>query len=229
MCKKSESISNLAMALVKFNSEVSKVSKDAENPFFKNNYASLDNIIDEVRPILQKNGLSILQLPGGDGENIIMKTMILHESGEWIESDPLIMKPIKNDPQAVGSAITYARRYSLAAILSLNTGEDDDGNKATHQTNPNAPKGSYNQSNQQSNKSTNHQTQQSSGQTGSSDVKLASEAQIKMLRAKMNSAGFKDVGPINSFLDMSLSSITELPMAKVNELIKYLDECKQSV
>lgn len=128
---KSESIKNLAVALTKFNGEVSKIAKDANNPFFKNKYATLDTIIDEIRPILQKNGLSIMQIPGGDGENVVMKTLLIHESGEWIESEPLIMKPVKNDPQAVGSCMTYARRYSLAAFLSLNTGEDDDGNKAS--------------------------------------------------------------------------------------------------
>jgi hypothetical protein len=132
MCNKSESIKEIATALANFNGEVSKISKDAKNPFFKNNYATLDNIVEEVRPILTKYGLSILQFPGGDGENVIMKTMLLHESGEWIESDPLIMKPVKNDPQAFGSCVTYARRYSLNSFLSLNTGEDDDGNKASH-------------------------------------------------------------------------------------------------
>lgn len=129
---KSETISELAKALVKFNGEVSRVSKDANNPFFKNSYATLDQIIDEVRPILNKHGLSIMQFPSGDGDHVTLKTLILHESGEWIESDPISMKPVKNDPQSVGSAITYARRYSLSAFLSLNTGEDDDGNKATH-------------------------------------------------------------------------------------------------
>lgn len=134
MCKKSESITNLAVALVKFNSEVQKVGKNAENPFYKNNYATLDNIIDEVRPVLTKHGLAVMQIPGGDGEKVIMKTLLVHESGEWIESDPLVMKPVKNDPQAVGSCVTYARRYSLAGFLSLNTGEDDDGQKATGST-----------------------------------------------------------------------------------------------
>jgi len=128
---KSESIIKLAGALVKFNSEISKVSKDASNPFFKNKYATLDNVIDAARPILTQNGLSILQLPAGDGEHAIMKTLLLHESGEWIESEALIIKPIKNDPQAYGSCITYMRRYSLTSFLSLNTGEDDDGNIAT--------------------------------------------------------------------------------------------------
>lgn len=128
---KSETISELAKALVKFNGEVSRIAKDAANPFYKNTYATLDNIIDEVRPILNKHGLSIMQFPSGDGEHVTLKTLLLHESGEWIESDAVSMKPVKNDPQAVGSAISYARRYSLNAFLNLNTGEDDDGHKAT--------------------------------------------------------------------------------------------------
>ncbi len=129
---RSETIAKLAKSLVLFNSEVNKIAKDADNPFFKNNYATLDTIIDEIRPILSKHGLSIMQIPSGDGQNVTLKTLLLHESGEWLESDELTMKPVKNDPQAIGSCITYARRYSLAAFLSLNTGEDDDGNGATY-------------------------------------------------------------------------------------------------
>ncbi|WP_308636144.1 ERF family protein [Paenibacillus silvisoli] len=135
MCKKSESIINLAVALTKFNGEVHQIAKDAKNPHFKNRYATLDNIVEEIRPILQKHGLSVLQIPGGDGENVIMKTMLLHESGEWLESEPLVMRPVKNDPQGVGSCITYARRYSLCSMLSLSTGEDDDGNHASQPQN----------------------------------------------------------------------------------------------
>lgn len=131
MCHKSESIKNIAVALAKFNGEVSKIEKDSSNPHFRNKYASLDNIIDEIRPILTKHGLSIIQMPGGDGETFSMTTMLLHESGEWIESQPIVMRPVKNDPQGIGSCATYARRYSLAAFLSLNTGEDDDGNGAS--------------------------------------------------------------------------------------------------
>lgn len=129
--KRSETINELAVSLVKFNSEVTKIAKDAANPFFKNNYATLDTIIDAIRPILNKNGLSIMQFPTSDGELVYVTTYLLHESGEFMESDPLAMKPVKNDPQAIGSAITYARRYSLQAFLNLNTGEDDDGNIAS--------------------------------------------------------------------------------------------------
>ena len=129
--KRSETISELSKALVKFNTKVGKVSKDAKNPFFKNNYATLDNIIEEVRPILAEYGLNVLQMPSGDGQNIQITTLLIHESGEWLESEVLTMKPVKNDPQGLGSAITYARRYALQSFLSLNTGEDDDGNSAS--------------------------------------------------------------------------------------------------
>lgn len=132
MCRKSESITELAKALVKFNGEIGRIEKDSANPHFKNKYASLDNIIDEIRPILTKHGLAIIQMPGGDGDMFSMTTMLVHESGEWMESDPIKMRPVKNDPQGIGSCTTYARRYSLAAFLSLNTGEDDDGNAASH-------------------------------------------------------------------------------------------------
>lgn len=131
MCKMSPTIANLAMALVKFNCEIEIIAKDAKNPHFKNNYASLDNIVEVIRPLLAKHGVIVMQIPGGDGENVIMKTMLMHESGEYMESEALIMRPVKNDPQGVGSCITYARRYSLCSMLSLSTGEDDDGNHAS--------------------------------------------------------------------------------------------------
>ncbi|MDA1557686.1 ERF family protein [Bacillus cereus] len=168
---KSETITELAKALVKFNSEVNKIAKDADNPFFKNNYATLDTIIDEIRPILSKHGLSIMQIPSGDGQNVTLKTLLLHESGEWLESDELTMKPVKNDPQAVGSCITYARRYSLAAFLSLNTGEDDDGNGATYGKDKPKPKGNSGQA---------PSKPQGSGSNGK-----ASEKQMKMIHAKI--------------------------------------------
>jgi len=132
---KSESITELAKALVKFHSVMGKVSKDAANPFFKNKYASLSNIIEAVTKPLNDNGLSILQLPSIEG----LTTLLLHESGEWISS--VSATPVKDatDPQKLGSAITYARRYALGAILSLNIDEDDDGQKANKPARQQAP------------------------------------------------------------------------------------------
>lgn len=113
-----------------------------------------------------------MQIPSGDGQNVTLKTLLLHESGEWLESDELTMKPVKNDPQAVGSCITYARRYSLAAFLSLNTGEDDDGNGATY--------GKGNKPNQKSNGG-----QAPNKPQGNSSNGKASEKQMKMIHAKI--------------------------------------------
>ena len=129
---RSETISKLALALVKFNNEVSSIPKDAKNPFYHSEYVTLDKLIISTRDILQKNGLSVMQFPLSVDGKIGIQTMLLHESGEFIESVPLYMTPAKvNDPQVAGSIISYLRRYSYQAILNLSTGEDDDANAAT--------------------------------------------------------------------------------------------------
>jgi len=124
---KSESIKNIAGALVNFQATVSKVSKEAKNPFFKSKYASLANILDTIQKPLSECGLAISQFPDGNA----LTTIILHaESGEWMESSYVMPVAKQNDPQAMGSAITYARRQSIGSILNLNIDDDDDGEKA---------------------------------------------------------------------------------------------------
>ncbi len=127
MIEHSESIKEIATALCKFHSEVGKIKKENTNPFFKSKYADLSSILDVIEEPLYKNGLSFVQYPLGEHE---MLTMLMHTSGEWIKGS-FIMKPIKNDPQCLGSVITYQRRYALGAILGLNIDEDDDGNAAS--------------------------------------------------------------------------------------------------
>jgi hypothetical protein len=124
---KSESIKNIAGALVKFQASVSKVAKEANNPFFKSKYASLANILDTIQKPLSECGLAISQFPDGNA----LTTIILHaDSGEWMESSYVMPVAKQNDPQAMGSAMTYARRYALGSILNLNIDDDDDGEKA---------------------------------------------------------------------------------------------------
>jgi hypothetical protein len=124
---KSESIKNIAGALVKFQASVSKVAKESNNPFFKSKYASLANILSTIQKPLSDCGLAISQFPDGDA----LTTIILHaESGEWMESSYVMPVAKQNDPQAMGSAMTYARRYALGSILNLNIDDDDDGEKA---------------------------------------------------------------------------------------------------
>lgn len=132
---KSESISNLAKALSCFQSKVAIIRKTANNPFFKSKYAPLPEILEAITTPLHECGLTFSQMP--DGESLT--TILIHcESGEYLQSSyPL--HPIKNDPQAFGSAITYARRYAISAILCLNVDDDDDGNKATYPNGYNKP------------------------------------------------------------------------------------------
>ena len=124
--KTSATLTALAPALVKAAAELTNPAKTAENPFFKSRYTRLDKLIDHLRPVLAKHGLCAVQ-SAGDG----VTTMIVHESGEWIASEPLHITPVKNDPQGVAGSITYARRYSLAAICGVEGEGDDDGNHAS--------------------------------------------------------------------------------------------------
>ena len=133
---KSESITNLAKALAIFHTHVGKVSKDAKNPFFKSKYASLPNILEAIREPLEKSGVVVSQFPSGVNG---LSTILIHsESGEWMEDTYTMPVAKQNDPQAVGSAITYARRYALASSLGLNVDEDDDANAASQQPKPKA-------------------------------------------------------------------------------------------
>ena len=125
--KKSESIKQLAAALMVFHIKIDTIKKDATNPFFKSSYASLSNILDAIKIPLAESDLSFSQHPMGENG---LSTILMHKSGEWIGSH-FTMKPVKNDPQGIGSCITYMRRYALAAILGLNIDEDDDGNAAS--------------------------------------------------------------------------------------------------
>lgn len=125
----SESIKNIATSLVAFQGEVKDPSKDGKANYGK--YVQLDALLEVIRPALSKQGLSFLQFPGGDGQVITITTLLMHTSGEWIESDPFGLKAQKVDPQGAGSAVTYGRRYSLSSVLGLAWDEDDDGNKAS--------------------------------------------------------------------------------------------------
>lgn len=123
---------NICKAFVKFQSEFKGMKPDSSNPFFKSTYISLDGILETARPILAKNGLAVIQEATGDGEYIFVKTKLIHESGEMIETEVLKMKPQKNDPQSMGSCITYSKRYQLAALLGICECIDDDANIATY-------------------------------------------------------------------------------------------------
>jgi hypothetical protein len=132
--KHSESIANLAKALSAFQGEIKNPANTAVNPFFKSKYAPLADVINSIRPALSKHGLSILQSSESEGDTVSVTTLLMHASGEWIESDRLALKPDKLTPQGAGAVITYARRYSLSALLNISSEDDDDANSAEHRS-----------------------------------------------------------------------------------------------
>lgn len=136
---KSDSIKELATALCKAQTEIITVSTDSTNPFFKSNYASLPAILNAIRKPLADNGLSFVQTSDAIDGKCFIETVLMHNSGEWI-SGSYPVNPVKNDPQGLGSATSYARRYSLTAMLGI-AQADDDGQAASGpvktQTDPN--------------------------------------------------------------------------------------------
>lgn len=120
--EKSNSIQNLTQGLAKFHAMVGRISKDAKNPFFKSNYASLPHIIDEITEPLEKAGLILATFPDADG----MTTILAHaETGEYMAATYHLQSVRQNDPQAYGSAISYFRRYAISSILNLRISDDD--------------------------------------------------------------------------------------------------------
>ena len=130
--KKSETLTEFSKAFAQTQQEMKQPLKDANNPFFKSKYVPLENVVEAITESASKNGLSFTQFPSSDEDgNVTVGTLVMHSSGEWIEYDPIKMKPVKNDPQSIGSAITYAKRYALSAIFGITSDQDDDGNEAT--------------------------------------------------------------------------------------------------
>lgn len=139
--EKSESIVEINKALVSFRKELKQPTKDANNPFFKSSYTTLDKVIEAIDETAPKHGLSFIQYPvSKESGEIGMVTMLLHESGEMMKFDPVFMKPEKNTPQAAGSVISYLRRYTISSIFGITSDEDDDGNQATGNGNNNQRK-----------------------------------------------------------------------------------------
>ena len=218
MCHKSESMVNLAKALMSFHSEVEKIEKDATNPHFKNAYSTLDNMIDHTKPILAKHGLSVLQFPGGDGEKITVRTMIMHVSGEWIESEPLTLRADKITAQGAGSAITYGRRYSYAAALSLSLGDDDDGQTASASQTSQRPS----QTTQQSGQTQYSGQQQNASQGSTNGVKMISDAQVGLIKKLVNEKKVPDEE--YRLMIAPKASTKELTSQEASAVIKSLNE-----
>jgi len=128
--RQSEFIANLAKALSIVQGKLTYATKDSANPFFKSRYADLESVWDSCRSLLAENGLAVMQFPGEyfDG-TMSLTTVLSHSSGEWISKE-MSLPVTKPDAQGAGSALTYMRRYALAAVVGV-VQADDDGNAAS--------------------------------------------------------------------------------------------------
>lgn len=123
----SESIKHIAPALLAAQKQITFAAKDSTNPHYKTQYAGLPAVIDAIKGPLNDNGITFIQTPTTpdmDDPRLWLITRLQHESGEWIEDTAICPMP-KQDPQGLGSAMTYLRRYSLAAICGLYQDDDD--------------------------------------------------------------------------------------------------------
>lgn len=128
--KISEQNKELFTAFAKFQQSVTDPKKDKTVNYGKTKfaYASLDALVKTVRPLLAEQGLSFTQIPMTDGNRVGIQTIIMHSSGQSIEADPFWIPAKQIDAQGYGSCMTYAKRYSLSALLGVSADEDDDGN-----------------------------------------------------------------------------------------------------
>ena len=127
--KTSESIKQIAEALVSAQKEIRFAVKDSTNPHYKSKYANINSVIDAVKAPLNNNGIALIQsLSPSDDNKLHLTTRLIHSSGEWIE-DTAVCPIQKQDPQGLGSAISYIRRYSLSAMCAVYA-DDDDGQSA---------------------------------------------------------------------------------------------------
>jgi hypothetical protein len=200
--EKSNEIGSLAKAMGLFRSKVEQPAKDANNPFFKSKYVTLEGVIKSVDAAIIDTGLTWYQEPVSDNNKIGVATHIFHESGEWLAFEPFYVTPTKVDPQAQGSALTYAKRYSLAAAFGISSDIDDDGNGASNNDKPNT-----------------------NNQTGS----IISPKQIGMVKNLFNQFATLTKADVKKVSEFALShyKITKLENAtssQASALIKYMQE-----
>ena len=129
-----QELDKLAPAFVALQADLVPVAKSATNPFFKAKYAPLPEVMESIQPLLAKHKLAIAQFPTNLNGVSALQTVLIHESGQTLQGEPTPLLLTKQDAQSQGSAMTYARRYGVMAVLGLVADEDDDGNKASIQS-----------------------------------------------------------------------------------------------
>ena len=211
-------IKDLTAALVKVQAEIKPAAKKSENPFFHSKYADLAEVWNACRDALTKNGLAVIQTTSESMDGIVVVTTLAHTSGQWIRGK-LLLKPVKPDPQGIGSCITYGRRYALAAIVGVCT-DDDDGAAASGTTarkvyapppanvaTPVAP------------------PKADAKPAKAKDPGVISAKQRGLLFHKWREAGLTDeVVKAHIFANYGVKHTDEIPKDRMNELLAWIDK-----
>ncbi|QZT33680.1 ERF family protein [Caldalkalibacillus thermarum TA2.A1] len=214
--KRSEQFAELGKALAAFQAEVANPKNTAINEFANGHrYAPLGEILATVRPILGKHGLAVVQDAKIEGNTVVVTTTLFHESGEWLESEPLVLPAAGKGgvtAQTIGAAITYGRRYQLSTLLGISSEDDDDANSISV-TDPSKPPQSPSQSQKQPKQSTQKQkTQKEPNQEPNQQAKQQTETQTKQQKqqeseqktnGRFKMVGYKD-GRTESGTDYAL-------------------------
>jgi len=206
MLETSEQLNELFKAMAEFQKEVEQPKKDADNPFFKSKYVPLENVIDAIHKAGSKHGLSEITYPVQSDGQVGVGVIITHSSGQYMKLPPVLLKPDKNTPQGIGSAITYARRYALSAVFGIASETDDDGNSISGNGNEKQP---------------NRQAQQ---------PKTVSKTQINVLEGVFNSLA-EQLGKSTKETKETIlkaqkmnSDLTKLTSAEYGLLLNYINK-----
>lgn len=124
MIKMSEQSNDLFTALIKAQAEFKVAIKDVKNDFTKKNYADFQSVVDAARPALVKHSLGFMQMPVDTEKGMMLITRIFHTSGQWVEGC-MPVRTMKDDPQSLGAALTYSKRYALQSALGIVASDED--------------------------------------------------------------------------------------------------------
>lgn len=216
MLKKSESIQNLTKAMAEFQKAVKQPAKDADNSYFGSKYVPLESVVKAVMEAGSPLGISFMQYTQvNENGDLGLCTVVMHSSGEYMEFPPLPIRPENNRPQATGSAITYARRYSLSSIFGIASEEDDDGNEASGLTRQ-AKQPPKQQQKQQPKAQQKQQIKQNDA------TKLIEEYWVKFEKIGVN------VGEVKQFIckRYNVSKIADIPISTLLQSLQAVYDAK---
>ena len=220
MMNRSEQINEIAKALCLFQGEVTNPKKTATNPHHNSKYTPLDEVVNTIKPVLKKHGLSYIQNTWSEGENVVIQTTLLHESGQWLESAPLMLpghQVLKGgarvwNAQGAGTAITYGRRYQLSSFLGIASEEDTDAEIM----NPNQGG--------QAQASGSQQPAPNQGSQGPDMLTGTQLAKLKYLVDRVAKAANTSAGEVEKKIqeEMNYSSVKELTKSRASTVISKL-------